>query len=621
MYYAPQIRAKQNWVDYHHSNFVLEDTYATATINGSLMASSIKGEAAFDLLSLTITEEIDPMFLSTPIPNGKMVWSFAGDDINAGGFYDDVADTFAKDMPVSFALGYKHGGVADTVPWTGYFITSIEIDPETRKITFGFEHSVSKASEKQMVPLWATYVGTTGVLRQLSEALPELDFDNVSLSYDSAPRTNVNATIMETLTWFQNSLPFQLATNNDDGDLTAYQGYHARVQPVYIWDVEIFSSTIVKETFDVGLEKIAASFYVTFYSGDPDYVYYDKENREALEDEKSVTWEKFNFYPIQTTLDKNAYQLTVSQGWTILDDRLLPYPASDPRWGDALTQIKDQVNFYQSLQCVSDIGGRCVYIPAQNSSNALYTPDPMVVATRTLTIRHRELQYAELTPAPKNVNVIKNPFRANIDACYTYPKENFKFVLTGEMRDNPSYKLNQVVRIPYNDVWADMLIVKTTRSFTGGSRLKFEGIIINITNIPIHVFNIQTVLGSLQLHPVSDDPGNKNLDYVLVVNTTVDAATPPLISDTIVYNVTVNVPGREPMTHSGIDNVAEFTLGTLSAIQWAGTTATVSVTYGSMTKNATMVKGGYVSFNNPQSALMNYFNAGQNPATMLLPNK
>lgn len=501
MLYSPSTKIRKDWVAQNQASHFIQNTYAKVLIDGQYAASGIKNEFEFDIVSLSQVDEIDPMFLSTPIPHGTLVLGFNSATLDRIGFYDNVLQLFSEGMSVEGWSGYSTD-LSQDLHWFDYIITEVKLDAIAKEITIDFEHSITTLDNSDSFPFWFDNSGLANNIRQIAART-----DTVNLETLVVPDTDAvlgvidpSTTDLNMITYFQNTLPFQLVTDNDTGLLTAYYGFHPPAQDVRIWESEVFSGSIEKEAFSVGLEKRQEARQgggtteleqLAFISGKT-----DTEDTDAvilgLNDDNAF-WENFNYSSLENTLNAGSR------------DTVLTYTHE-------IGQLEHYG--YQTIQCSSHSGSRCIFspmplkainadIPALNTGTGNLELAVQLEGKYDINVFYRKVDTSSDITLPPNVDTIKNPFGANIEACYTYPKDNFLFLLKGKMRDNPSYKPGQVIKVPYGTVWADMLITKTSRTFTGSSSLSFEGIILRVTDIPVLQINDFVFNSELSLVPAS----------------------------------------------------------------------------------------------------------------------
>lgn len=628
MLYSDNIPIRKDWVAKNQASYLIEDTHATISIGDGIRASAVKGEEEFDLISVSLTDEVDPLFLSTPIPNGVAVIAFYSDSLDSVGFYDSVLDRFQKGSRVTVSVGYRNGEF-DSVTWSGYAVTNAVMNARERQVTVEFEHIISFLSQEALFPVWGAKgrnvssvvltrhaFGILSVARQLSDSHPELNlgglvytspfYNMLASSFDTTNTylyTHSADSVLTALTHLQNTTPFSLVEDHN-GTLTSYQGGRGSAQDVRVWSSEVFHGSIDKENFDVGVRKQAKARPQTLPL-ESTVIRYSDEATELTRfgyDGDSTVFENLNFHPLEDTTGIRLAEPIV-RGAVPVDDN-----------GNRICKVMSQ-----TIQCCSDVGGRVVYVPPIRNRDYYNSLDP----EDTLAFRDVEVVYGNVLDESSDVNtsnveVIDNPFGANINACYTYPKENYKFKLVGEMRDNPSFKPNQVVYIPYGETWAEVLLTSLTRTFTGGSRLKFEGVVVNITDVPVWEFEINEVVGRLIPARATDDDVGYNVQFDLDVM----ISEPPLTQPTVYTAITLTIPNRNPVTISSdiYSSRLSTNIGFVSYADWSGATATVDITYGIYTKTADVTLAPWVAAI-PDMPRSGHTRAGEPTAMAILPTK
>lgn len=637
MYHSPPIGINKRWVELHQNNFMLEDVYGMVVIDDTIKMSTIKDEFEFSIISLSITDEIDPLFLSTPIPHGNVRFSFADNTQATNSFYDEVLERFQKGMSVHVSLGYN-STEKDTVEWFGHEVTDAKMDAVKKEVTVSFEHVISLLSGKQTFPFWSRLVGTVGVVRQIlaTRKTPftvSTNINNVNIGVSG----NIND-YMSVLTSLQNTMPMQLVTSNYTGNLTMYAGYHAEHQDdVSIWEGEVIGDSLRKELFDVGDAKYAGDFTIVGDSVTQQtqsgarvkkLLPYSGSGQPLMENdpERPLTHSMLNYLSMQETHGEFAVNMAVVP--LNNPERLTTWTVPDSGDNAPYSLVRRVSTGYQTaalesviIKCDSDVGSRCVFTPMNFSYISLDIPSN--VWHHSTRFYDMELRYSQVVKPrafgkQAEGTAIENPFGANIDACYTFPKENFKFTLSGTMRDNASFKPNQVIRIPYEGVWANLLLTKLTRTYAGGSRLEFEGVVISVTEDPVITLTID---GYANIY-LNDTMNGHTLSIAIHGDTT----TPALFTGSAHMSFSFTIPDVGTFEHEVSDFDKQYTyrsdnMGPVSQAQWDDAFGSVTLSYRGLTTTETILKNEYDPIPEISSPIVRYFNAGQDLDMLTLPNE
>lgn len=458
------VPAREDWVTWHQSTNVLEGYYAKVVVNSDMEMSSTYGEYAYNIVSMQLTDEIDPFFLSLPIPSGSVTFSFADDNFSESEFYDNVLQRFDRGMYVETYYGFgQNFASADTIHRIGYLVTDIMVDVPLRQITLSFEHELTTLAGVDFFPDWVDGSDIASVLSTISRMLPNTNFDYLANVMGATKPPLPDSTVLQMLTMIANTIPFKFMFDAT-GYLTAYSGGIVPLQPnVSLWESECFNQGLVKENIDFGLEKspMATASYTNKVDEQPKTL---AENQQL--------YEQINYIDVSSIAGAraiSALHIVYPSDYIIDND----HP------GTPL--------FAQQLGCVGTTAGRIITlpcIPEQTSDGEGANYNNLIV--------HIESYENTIKPFTKQgIEEVNNPFGANIEACWTYPKNNFRFYLSGSMRDNPSFMPGQKIKVPYSNFWAEMMFVKTAHSFTGGGTLTFKGVVTAITDQPLRDVSLE----------------------------------------------------------------------------------------------------------------------------------